>query len=296
MSEKKERIGFVGIGLMGRALAENLLKAGHPLCFYVNRNRKGVETLTSLGAVEAENLIKLAENSDVIMLCVNDANTVRQVVGSMWDGLREGHLIIDATTSHPVVTKDLANLLVKREVSFVDAPVTGGPPQAEAGVLGSLVGCPETLFPKVKEIVSAYSKTVQRMGEVGSGNYSKLLNNFVTQGTTALLIEAYQRARDKGVNWDALYTVMQAGAARSGSLEKMVGPALEGNYEGGRFSIRNAYKDLDYFCDLAESSERGPSDLGNHVRKHLARAMDAGLGEHFVSALLDPEFDVKKRQ
>ncbi len=283
-----EDIGFVGAGLMGRGMALNLLLAGHRLTLHVRRQRAELAPLLARGAEPTGDLGTLAEQAQVIIVCVDNAQTVSSVVDSLLPTLRAGQLLIDATTSDPAVTREVAAKLRRQTVDYADAPVTGGPRQAAAGTLGSLVGCAETSFPRIREIVASYSKTVQRIGDVGSGHYAKLLNNFVTQGTTALLAEAYGRARDNGIDWRALYAVMEAGAARSGTLEKMVKPALDGNFDGSQFSVRNALKDLNYFCAQAAHSERGASALAEEIRRVFAQAAAAGLGDRYVSALLDP--------
>ncbi len=290
----RERIGFVGAGLMGRGMALNLLKAGHPLQLFIHRQRAGLDALFALGAGETTDLRELARRAQTIILCVDKAETVRSSVAGLLPELRSDHLLIDATTSDPAATREIAAQLRRHGVSYADAPITGGPVQAEAGALGSLVGCDEALFARVKDIVATYSKAVQRIGEIGSGHFAKLLNNFVTHGTVTLLAEAYGRARENGVDWQALYAVMEAGAARSGTLEKMVKPALSGDFDGSRFFIRNAQKDLAYFCRVAETSERGASELGETIRGVFDRAVAADLGERYVSALLSPELRVPK--
>ena len=289
-----ESIGFVGAGLMGRGMALNLLRAGHPVTLYVRRQRAELGPLLALGAEQTGELGALAAQTQVIILCVDNAQTVSSVVDSLLPALRTGQLLIDATTSDPVVTREVAAKLHRQGVDYADAPVTGGPLQAAAGTLGALVGCAESSFPRIREIVASYAKTVQRIGEVGSGHYAKLLNNFVTQGTTALLAEAYCRARDNGVDWRALYAVMEAGAARSGTLEKMVKPALDGDFDGSQFSVRNALKDLGYFCRQAADSARGASPLAEEIRRVFAQAAAAGLADRYVSALLDPDTQHQK--
>ncbi len=284
-----ERIGLVGAGLMGRGMALNLLKAGYPVKLFIHRNRQRLDTVFAQGATETNDLQELARRSDAIIICVDKAETVRSVVNDLLPALRPEHLLIDATTSDPAVTREIAEKMRLHEVSYADAPITGGPVQAEAGALGSLVGCAAATFPRVKNIVVNYSKAVRRIGDVGSGHFAKLLNNFVTHGTVTLLAEAYGRARENGVDWQALYAVMEAGAARSGTLEKMVKPALDGNFDGSQFFIRNAQKDLAYFCRVAASSERGASVLGETIRGVFDAAVAADLGERYVSALLDPE-------
>ncbi len=285
---ERQRIGFVGAGMMGRGMAKNLLKAGYALTLFIHRKRDGIAALIALGARETQDLAELAGSSEAIVVCVDNAESVRGVVAGLLPALRAGQLLIDATTSDPEVTREIAATLRVRGVIYADCPVTGGPLQAEAGALGSIVGCDAEDFARVQTIVANYSKTVQRIGEVGTGHYAKLLNNFVTQGTAVLLAEAYSRARDNGVDWRALYAVMEAGAARSGTLEKMVKPALDGNFDGTQFSIRNAHKDVGYFRRLAESSARGPSAMAAGIHGVLERALAEGLGERYVSALLQP--------
>ena len=288
---EKERIGFVGAGLMGHGMALHLLRTGHPLTIYVHRNRDGFDQLVEQGGRETDSLQTLAEQSDVVVMCVSNADTVRSVLDGLMPGLRDGQLIIDATTSDPGVTTQLAARLAERGVRFADAPITGGPRESAAGQLGSLVGCRDADFEQIRRIAACYSKVVHRVGAVGAGHQAKLLNNFVTQGTTALLAEAYCRARDSGVDWPALYAVMETGAARSGTLEKMVKPALAGDYAGSRFSIRNALKDYSYFCAMSAQSARGPRRLAKEIRAVFQEAVDAGFGDRYVSALLDPELD-----
>lgn len=283
------RIGFIGAGLMGRGMADNLLAAGHPLTIYIHKRRDGIAGLLERGARETSDFGILARASDVIFLCVDNAGTVQSVIAGLTPDLHPGHLVVDVTTSYPEITRQIAAGLRARGVEYADAPVTGGPAQAQAGTLGSLVGCEESLFPRIRELAIRYSKAVHRVGDVGTGHLAKLLNNFVSQGTVVLLAEAYTRAADFGVDWHALYSVMEAGAARSGTLEKMVKPALEGNFDGSQFTVRNALKDIGYFCRLAESSARGKSAVGEEIRRVFSSAAVAEVGDRYVSALLDPQ-------
>ncbi len=160
----KAAIGFVGAGWMGTGMAMHLLAAGHPVSVHAHRNRSGVDRLCARGAAEASDLASLARGAEVIVLCLSDADAVRAVLDGAGPGLRPGHLVIDATTSDPRVTGALAESLSARGVRLVDAPVTGGPTQAEAGVLGSLVGCEASDFDAVQRIVACYSAVV-RMGQ-----------------------------------------------------------------------------------------------------------------------------------
>ena len=195
-----------------------------------------------------------------------DADAVAALAERVVPALGPGRVWIDVTTSRPALIREIAAAVQDRGAAFADAPVTGGPPQAASGELASLVGCAEEDFPAVEVVVGAYSKLVLRFGEVGAGPTAKLLNNLVSQGTMALLAEAFGLARAHGVAWRPLYEAMSAGAARSGTLEKSVGPALEGDYDGARFTIANAAKDLRYAVELADTPSGCPLARGLRMR------------------------------
>ena len=168
------------------------------------------------------------------------------------------------------------------------SPVTGGPPQAEEGALASLVGCDTGDFGRVEALVGAYSKVVRHFGGVGSGHAAKLLNNLVTQGTMLLLADAYRCAEKLGVDKRALYDVMMTGAARSGTLEKAVGPSLDGKYDGMRFTIANAVKDLVYARDLISDLDPERSAAATALAERGRALVERGYGDRFVSEMLQP--------
>jgi 3-hydroxyisobutyrate dehydrogenase-like beta-hydroxyacid dehydrogenase len=284
----KPAIGFVGLGMMGSGMAGCLMAAGHPLMVASGRASDAVERFRASGARVVDDLGALAREARVIVTCLPDSPAVAEAAEVILPHLIAGTLWIDATTADPRASRGLANLVAERGAAFADAPVTGGPSEAAAGRLASLVGCAEGDWAGVQAIVGTYSVTVRRFGEVGTGHFAKLLNNLVTQGTTALLAEAYGAARKAGVDWQALFDVMSTGAARSGTLEKAVGPALSGDYDGARFSIRNAAKDLTYAADLLAGMGR-PSPIAEAARDRMKQAVDLGHGARFVSRLLDPD-------
>ena len=283
-----ERIGWVGCGLMGRGMAMNLLKAGHAVTVIAHRRREGVEALLAAGAREADSLEALAHDSDAVGLCVTDAPAVEATVAGLAPGLAEGALVLDATTSQPETSRRMAERLAERGVRFADVPVTGGPPQAEAGALATLAGCAEADWPRVEALCGRYSKVARRFGEVGAGNAAKLINNFVTQSTQAVLSEAFERAREVGLDRRALYDVMMTGGARSAILERTMPKALDGEFDGSRFALRNALKDVRYYCAFAEGAG-GLSPTAEATRGVLEAAAEGGHGDRFVSALFDRE-------
>ena len=282
-------VGFVGAGLMGSGMARCLLAAGHPLSVLVHRNRTPVEPLLAQGATEAQDPAALVEGAQVIVTCLPNADVVETLGAAILPHLRQGQIWIDTTTSRPEVSEKLASHLADKGAVFADAPVTGGPRQAQDGALASLVGCAEEHFPAIEALVRRYSRTVRRFGDPGRGHAAKLLNNLVTQGTTILLADAFQCADRLGVDKQALYDVMMTGAARSGTLEKAVAPALHGQFDGAQFTIENAAKDLRYGRDLITSIAPSRAPVAAVFADRLAALVDSGRGTDFVSTMLDPD-------
>lgn len=281
-------LGFVGVGLMGHGMAANLLRAGHTLTVIAHKNRAPVEDLVARGAAEAADLASLARGRDAILLCVSNSKVVESVIGEMEPALEAGQLIVDATTADPSSTRRLFARLAERGVEMADAPVTGSSAKAKAGQLASLVGAEPSVFPRVEALISAYASTIRHFGPPGSGHEAKLVNNVVTMGTAALLTEAYLMAQRLGLDWRALHEVMANGAARSGTLEFLVGPAVEGDYRGLAFTLENAAKDVRTYCAMA-AGRSALSPLARILREYYETAVTAGHGARYVSELLDPE-------
>ncbi|MCY4446307.1 MAG: NAD(P)-dependent oxidoreductase, partial [Rhodobacteraceae bacterium] len=230
------RIGFIGAGLMGFGMAKCLLKNGLEVNVLPHKNSEPIEKLKNLGARVAKDYRDLLLDTNGLISCLPNAEIVEKLAKELVTEFKPGMFWIDTTTSKPATSKKIAVLLQEKGVFFADAPVTGGPAQSIEGQLASLVGCDQDDFPKVEEIVGLYSRVVRYFGVVGSGNIAKLLNNLVSQGMVILLADAFLSAEIMGVNRQALYDVMEAGAVRSGTLEKMVKPYLSGNYDGSQFS------------------------------------------------------------
>ena len=281
------RIGMIGTGMMGTGLALNALKAGHAVTVGGGRSTASRERLVGAGASHAATMAGVAEGRDALVLCVSDADAVRAVMSEVDGSLAPGVLVVDVTTSDPALTRHLAAMLEARDIVFVDAPVTGGPPQAESGDLASLVGCREADWPRVEALVGCWSRVVRRFGAPGTGHLAKLLNNFVTQGTTVLLAEAFAAARGHDLDLAALRDVMSAGAARSGTFEKTFAPAVDGDYDQARFSIANARKDVAYYARVAEAS--GDPRIAEAILAVLDAHVAEGHAPAYVSRLFDPE-------
>jgi len=280
------RIGFIGAGLMGHGMALNLLKGGHALHVIAHRNRAPIEDLLARGAREAGNLDKIAHDCDCIVLCLSSSKIVEETVAALRPGLRVGQIIIDASTSEPESTLRLAGELAALGIAYADAPVTGGPEQAAAAELGVLCGASPEVFARILPVLSCFATTVRHMGPVGSGHAAKLISNFLVTGMIALVTQAFGAARRADIDWRNLYDVMLKGSGNSGVLRKMVAPALEGDFEGYRFSLANAAKDIGYFKALASGLGLETS-LADAVEGVFSAALAKGNGQQNVSRLLD---------
>ena len=282
-------VGLIGAGMMGHGMAANLLKAGHQVTVIAHRNRAPVENLVAKGAHEATSLAEIAQ-AEVILLCVTTSKVVEDTIRQLKPHLRTGQIIMDAGTSAPAATKKLAHGLAALGVAYADIPLTGGPEQAEQGALGVLCGATPETFARIQPLLACFATTIRHFGPPGSGHTAKLISNYLVTGMVALVAEAFGAARAATIDWKDLYEVMLNGSGNSGVLRKMVEPALKGDFDGYRFALANAAKDIGYYAELAEGLGCN-SKLTESVAEVFARAVETGHGGRNVSHLLDPAID-----
>lgn len=282
-------VGLIGAGMMGHGMAANLLKHGHQVTVIAHRNRAPVEDLRAKGAREATSLAEIAE-AEVILLCVTTSKVVEETIRQLKPHLRTGQIILDAGTSAPAATKKLAHELAALGVAYADIPLTGGPEQAEKAELGVLCGASEETFARIRPLLACFATTIRHFGPAGSGHTAKLISNYLVTGMVALVAEAFGAAREAAIDWKDLYEVMLNGSGNSGVLRKMVEPALKGDFDGYRFALANAAKDIGYYAELAEGLGCN-SKLTESVAECFARAVETGHGGRNVSHLLDPAID-----
>jgi 3-hydroxyisobutyrate dehydrogenase-like beta-hydroxyacid dehydrogenase len=279
------RIGFIGAGLMGHGMVLNLLKGGHQVHVIAHRNRAPIEDLLSRGASEARSLEEIAQNCDYIIMCLSSSKIVEETITGLKPGLRKNHIIIDTSTSEPESTRRLAGELAGLGVDYADAPLTGGPEQAASAELGVLCGASPEIFASILPLLSCFATTIRHMGPVGSGHAAKLISNFLVTGMITLVAQAFGTARKANIDWRNLYEVMLNGSGNSGVLRKMVAPALDGDFEGYKFSLANASKDIGYFKILASELGTEPA-LADAVAAVFSAAITQGHGQKNVSHLL----------
>lgn len=282
------RFGFVGVGLMGHGMAANLLKGGHEVQVIAHRNRQPVEDLVARGATEAKSLPELASGKDAVFICVANTPQVETVVAGLEPALGKGQYVIETGTSDPNSTVRLADRLAARGVVLVDAPMGGGAQHAAAGELASLVGATPEHYAAVEPWIRCYSKICVNIGPVGAGHRAKLLNNLLALGQGALVVDAYRIARAEGIDWAKLFEVNMGGAARSGALERIIVPALKGDYRGYLFALENAEKDLRYYVEYARQVGL-ESGLGEAFRRYFEEAARTHGATTMLSELLKPD-------
>jgi 3-hydroxyisobutyrate dehydrogenase-like beta-hydroxyacid dehydrogenase len=282
-----KRIGVVGAsGLMGHGIAKNLLAKGFALSLTVHRNTERVADLLAAGAQQAQTHAQLA-GCDAVIVCVTGSPQVEEVLlGStgLLSAAKPGLLIIDTSTSEPESSQRLRAACEARGVVFVDAPLARTPVEAELGKLNCMVGATPDTFARVQPILQAYCENIFHVGGPGAGHVIKLLNNFIGQAIATATAEAFAVGTKAGVDLSALVNVISAGAVNSGIFQAMA-KTLHGDFDGLKFELDNARKDLRYYTHLAEMVNV-PSYVGEAVHQSLATASALGEGKSYVTGLV----------
>ena len=254
MSAKKERIGFIGVGIMGKQMAANLMKKGYGVTVY-NRSKKSVEELRSQGAVAAASPREVAEKSDVIIEMVTDAPDVEQVLfgESAAEGAKQGSVFIDMSTNSPEIARSIASRLEKNRIEFLDAPVSGGDKGAREGTLTIMVGGKREVFERCLPVFQGMGKEIVYMGSSGSGQAMKLCNQTAVAIHTLATCESLLLGSSEGLDSKDVLRVLTSGAANSWNLTNLGPKVVARDYEPG-FKAAHLLKDLRYVIQLSEKN------------------------------------------
>jgi 3-hydroxyisobutyrate dehydrogenase-like beta-hydroxyacid dehydrogenase len=248
------RIGMIGIGLMGHGIATNLQKHGHALALFEHSGNQPLDALKAGGAVGYSSPRELAAASDIVILVLNGSHQVEEVLTGaegVLQGLRAGSLVIDCSTSLPASTVRMAQAVQAAGSRFLDTPMTRTPKEAAEGRLNLLVGGDAALLDEARPILQCFAENISHVGPVGAGHSMKLLHNFVSLGTLALIAEAAACAQAYGVAPAAFVEVLAKGGGGGTALERIKPYLLSHDPSGLRFSLANARKDLDYYHTMA---------------------------------------------
>jgi 3-hydroxyisobutyrate dehydrogenase len=284
--DQRERVGFIGLGIMGRGMARNILKAGFPLRVW-NRTASRMDELAAEGAGPASSPGDLAFHSDIIITCVSDTPDVEQVLlgeGGVIHGARPGSLVIDMSTISPRATQRIAAHLAERHIHMLDAPVSGGSEGAARGTLSIMVGGDVTQFERALPVFQAMGTTITHLGPIGAGQTTKLVNQILVVGHALAMSEALLFAQAGGVDLRKALEAVSGGAAGSWMLSNRGPQILVRDWRPG-FTIDLQQKDLRLV--LQEADRLGVPLPGTALIHQLYRTLQArGLGHEGNHALI----------
>jgi len=275
MASSNEKIGFIGVGLMGHGMAMNILKHGYPVSVVAHSNRKPVDSLVAAGATEAKSIRELGETSSIVFICAPGSPQVEAIVRELAQGLREGSVIVDCSTSDPNSTIALASELAAKGIALADAPLGGTPAQAEVGELHAMIGADQSTFDRIKPVVDAWAGKIVHIGDVGDGHKMKLLNNFLSLGYAAIYAEALTLANKVGLPPQKFDSIIRGSRMDCGFYQTFMGYTIDGNREAHKFTLTNAAKDLRYLESMADAAGVA-NPVGNAVKNSFFAALNAG--------------------
>jgi len=281
-----KKIGFIGLGLMGRPMAERLLAAGHPMIVH-NRSQGPVREMVSKGAGSGSSPREVAANVNVVITMVPDAPDVEKIAlgdGGIIEGAHDSLIYIDMSTISPSTTRHVGRILAGKGVRMLDAPVSGGVLGAQNGTLSIMVGGDESAFRECLPIFNVLGKTIVHHGELGLGEVAKLCNQILVSLQMLSVCEAFTLASKCGLDLNKLLESVRGGAAASWTLSNLAPRILKGDLEPG-FRASHQNKDLKHLINLAY--ELKVPLPGVSLVQQLFSALEAeGLGEKGTQALI----------
>ena len=291
-----EQIGFVGLGIMGKPMARNLMQAGYALTVY-DIVGEPVEELATEGATPAASSAEVAATTDKIITMLPDsADSERAILGpnGVLEGAKPGSIVIDMSSISPIVSQKIAAECARQGVAMLDAPVSGGEPGAINGTLAIMVGGRQEIFDQCVDLLRVMGGNVALTGEVGAGNTTKLANQIIVALNITALSEALVLAQKAGVDPEKVFQAIRGGLAGSAVMEAKAPMMLDRNFQAG-FRIRLHQKDLRNVLQAAQELNV-PLPATALVQQMLGALVNAGESEadhsailHFVENLADIE-------
>jgi 3-hydroxyisobutyrate dehydrogenase len=276
-------ISFIGLGTMGAPMAQNLLKAGFPVTVH-NRTRSKEEPLESQGAKRAASPKDAAKDADVVITNVSDTPDVEEIVlgeHGVIHSMKAGSILLDVSTISPMVTKKIAAKLAEKKIEMLDCPVSGGSEGAIKGTLSIMVGGKKEILEQVMPVLQAIGKTVTHVGEIGSGQIAKAMNQVILAGVYAGVAEGIAMGLAAGLDIEAAQKALSGGAANSWVLTNRAGNMIKNEYPLG-FRTRLHRKDLGIALEAAR--ELGVSiPITAYVEQLEVSLIKRGLGDEDIS-------------
>jgi 2-hydroxy-3-oxopropionate reductase len=282
---KKGEIGFIGLGIMGKPMARNLMKAGYSLTVY-DIVGTAVEEIVTDGAKPASSAKEVAQKAPIVITMVPDSADSEAAIlgpGGVLEGARRGSVVIDMSSIAPATSQKIGHACEAKGVDFLDAPVSGGEPGAIAGTLAIMVGGKKQVFDKHVELLSAMGKSIVLCGPYGAGNTTKLANQIIVAANIAALAEALVLAKKSGLDPNVVFDAIKGGLAGSTVMNAKAPMMIAGNFKPG-FRIRLHQKDL--HNALLTGKELGvPLPITAMVQQMISGLMNQGKGNLDHSAI-----------
>lgn len=280
------RVGYIGLGLMGKSIAGNILKAGFPMVVH-NRSRAAMDELAAEGAQVASTAAVVAAQVDVVFTNLPDSTDVEQVVlgeRGIIEGAHHGLIYVDNSTIKPGTARKIAEILASRGVAALDAPVSGGDIGAREGTLTVMVGGPEDALERARPVLDAMSKSVTRVGEAGAGQVAKAANQIMVAAQMVAMGELLLFARKAGVDPRRVVEAIKGGAAQCWTLDVKPPRLFSGN-RGPGFKARMQLKDLRIIMETAQQYGM-PLPTTAENTKLYEEMINMGFGELDNSAVI----------
>jgi len=279
------KIGFIGLGIMGKPMSKNLLKAGYKLYVYdiIPENVKEIE---AAGAKACGSVKEVAENTEFILIMVPDSPQVEEVAlgdGGLLEHAKPGTLVVDMSSIAPLIAQKVGTKLAEKGIRFMDAPVSGGEPKAIDGTLSFMVGGSKEDFAQAEPVLKHMGASVVLVGALGSGNTTKLANQIIVALNIAAVSEAFSLATKAGVDPEAVFDAIKGGLAGSTVMNAKVSMILDGNFKPG-FKLNLHSKDLTNALDTAKNLGV-PLLLTSQVFQMVQYLRGQGEGENDHSAI-----------
>jgi 3-hydroxyisobutyrate dehydrogenase-like beta-hydroxyacid dehydrogenase len=281
-------IGMIGVGLMGHGIAANIIKHHRQLVILDHPGNQPLDDLKAAGATTRDSAARLAGDVDALILCVTGSPQVEAVMygeTGVLAGLKPGTIIIDCSTAIPSSTERVAAAVAAKGGRFLDAPMTRTPKEAAEGRLNLLVGGDVALFEEARPLLACFAENITHCGGVGAGHRMKLLHNYVSLGSVALMAEAAACALRSDIAPQVFIDVLAKGGGGGAALERVKPYLLTHDASSLRFAMSNAEKDLNYYNTMAGDTGAAAT-ISEAVRETYAKAVAEGGPQRYIPELI----------